>query len=104
MAFNVSKYILPPGALVQFKSSDYTRDYLDWTFSSLGIKPGDTGLVLHHSKPIYLKILINEQIHDLDLAGFTSIAGCWVHEISIISSPSGIKNQNECALWWPKRL
>lgn len=100
MSFNFAKRILPTGTLIQFQNSSPVRSSgLDWTFSSIGISPGDTGLVLCHSKPIYLKILVNERIHNLNMSGFTTVTGCWVHDISIIALPKGVKNEYELVRW-----
>lgn len=100
MSFNFAKYILPPGALIQFKPDNTViNTNLDWSFSHLGIEPNDVGLVLQHSKPVYLKVLVNERIHNLDLSGFTTIFGCWVHEISVISLPAEYVSKNTQQLW-----
>ena len=103
MAFNFAKHTMPVGALIQFKTMSADHMSLAWTFSHLGISSGDTGVVLLHPKPVYLKVLVNEKIHNLDLSCYTTVFGCWVDEISVLSLPVEHMSKNTRQLWWPRR-
>ena len=101
MAFNTKEYKLPPGALIRFSGSPSDINgtpYLSWGFSHLGIQVGDIGIVIEHSKPAYLKLLVGERILKLDLRDMADMVG-YIYDISLVALPNG-SAERRCERWY----
>lgn len=64
--FDLKHNRLPPGSLIRFCHPFWPIGKRD------GIPDGAYGLVIEHSKPVYIKVVVSEQIEDLDF----SLHGC----------------------------
>lgn len=105
MSFNIRDYKLPSGSLIRFGNPNQKdgngNPYLTYTYSSAGIHYDEIGLVIEHSKPIYLKVLVNERIVKLDLGDLANMVG-YVFDITLVSLPNGSRNPMNCSKWYSK--
>lgn len=96
MGFNVKEYILPPGTLIRFDTLGFDQR-LTFTYHSLGVKPGDIGLILKHKKPMLADILIGDRVHHICFENMVDLIG-WVSEFTPIYCGSGLR---EYPRWYP---
>ena len=97
MGFNIKEYMLPPGTLIRFDGLGFNQR-LSYSYTHMGIKPGDIALVLKHSQPLFLDILVGEKVHILSFDGTADMIG-WVPEFTPIYCGSGLR---EYPRWYPK--
>ncbi len=85
--FNLKRDRLPPGSLIRFKDDyrlDIQRLYLYGPNAM--IAKGSIGLVIEHSQPVYIKVLVEEKIVRIDFAGRVPLHG-YVSDIELFQLP-----------------
>jgi len=85
--FNVKRDRLPPGSLIRFKD-DYRLGMLYLYGPMKAIAKGSIGLVIEHSQPVYIKVLVEEKIVKLDFIGRVPLHG-YVNDIELFQLPAG---------------
>ena len=80
--FDLKHNRLPPGSLIRFCQNFWPIGKRD------AIPEGAYGLVIEHSKPVYIKVVVSEQIEDLDFRDLVPIHG-YVPYFELIKLPVG---------------
>ena len=80
--FDLKHNRLPPGSLIRFCHPFWTIGKRD------AIPRGAYGLVIEHSKPVYIKAVVSEQIEDLDFRDLVLLHG-YVSHFELIKLPVG---------------
>ena len=86
--FDLKHNRLPPGSLIRFCQAC-------WPMPGNRIPEGTYGLVIEHSKPVYIKVVASEQIVDLDFSDQVPIHG-YVPYFELIKLPVG----RQLEKWW----
>ena len=87
--FNVKRDRLPPGSLIRF-NKDYWVPYAYDALLPSKISEGSIGLVIEHSQPVYIKVLVKEKIVKLDFINRVPLHG-YVSDIELFQLPVGKK-------------
>ena len=87
--FNVKRDRLPPGSLIRFNKDYWVPYAYDALLPSI-ISEGSTGLVIEHWKPVYIKVLVEEKIVNLDFVDRVPLHG-YVSDIELFQLPVGKK-------------
>lgn len=86
--FDLKHNRLPPGSLIRFCQ--------DWWQTTENLIPKDAyGLVIEHSKPVYIRVVVLEKIKDLDFSDRVPIHG-YVPYFELIKLPVG----RQLEKWW----
>lgn len=86
--FNVKRDRLPPGSLIRFKKYWVPYAYVAGGLSK--ISEGSIGLVIEHSQPVYITVLVEEKIVKLDFIDRVPLHG-YVSDIELFKLPVGKK-------------
>ena len=87
--FDLKHNRLPPGSLIRF-----CQDF--WPLGKRDVIPrGAYALVIEHSKPVYIKAVVSEQVEDLDFRDLVLLNG-YVPHFELIKLPVG----KQLEKWW----
>ena len=80
--FDLKHNRLPPGSLIRFCQNF-------WPIGKRDVIPrGAYALVIEHSKPVYIKAVVSEQVEDLDFRDLVLLNG-YVPHFELIKLPVG---------------
>ena len=85
---------IPNGTLITFVGREMLDGELSYNFSSLGIKSGDSGIVIEHNNPHDFRCIVGGKLIQLSLFGTSGLVE-WCHEIAILEIPDGLS----CKKW-----
>ena len=87
--FDLKHNRLPPGSLIRFCQNF-------WPIGKRDVIPrGAYALVIEHSKPVYVKVVLSEEVEDLDFRDLVLLNG-YVPHFELIKLPVG----KQLEKWW----
>ena len=89
--FDLKHNRLPPGSLIRFCQDFWLIGKIPWDV----IPRGAYALVIEHSKPVYVKVVLSEEVEDLDFRDLVLLNG-YVPHFELIKLPVG----KQLEKWW----